>query len=78
MASRVAVYSDKGELLETHRVPTSQATCPAFGGPGLSTLFVTTAGAHLPDNLRGTQPLAGFVFKFDGLGVGQAPHRVVV
>lgn len=77
-ASRVAVYSDVGELLQAHAVPTSQPTCPAFGGPDLSTLFVTTAGAHLPDELKGTQPECGFVFKIEGLGPGQAAHRVIV
>lgn len=78
MASRVAVYSDRGKILETHPVPTSQATCPAFGGPDFSTLFVTTAGAHLPAELQGTQPLAGFVFKIEGVGPGQAEHRVIL
>jgi len=77
MASRVAVYSDRGELLATHQIPTSQATCPAFGGVDCSTLFVTTAGAHLPDELQGTEPRAGFVFQFDGVGCGQAEHLVV-
>jgi len=77
-ASRIAVYSDDGELLETHAVPTLQPTCPAFGGPDLSTLFATTAGAHLPDDLNGTQPECGFVFKFEGLGPGQDAHRVIV
>lgn len=77
-ASRVAVYSDAGELLETHAVPTSQPTCPSFGGPDLSTLFVVTAGAHLPDDLKGTQPECGFVFKYEGVGPGQSAHRVMV
>jgi len=77
-ASRVAVYSDQGELLETHPLPTSQATCPAFGGSDLSTLFVTTAGAHLPDELKGTEPEAGNVFSINHLGPGQAPHCVVL
>jgi len=78
MASRVAVYSDQGKLLESHELPTSQATCPAFGGPNLSTLFVTTAGAHLPDDLKGTQPTAGNVFSIGGVGPGQSPNIVVV
>ena len=77
-ASRVAVYSNRGELVQTHAVPTSQPTCPAFGGPDLSTLFVTTAGAHLPDNLKGKEPQAGCVFKIEGVGTGQAEHRVIV
>ncbi|QEG21097.1 SMP-30/gluconolactonase/LRE family protein [Mariniblastus fucicola] len=77
-ASRVAVYSDAGELIDTHTIPTLQPTCPAFGGLDFSTLFMTTAGAHLPDEVKGTQPQAGFVFKIDGAGHGQAEHRVIV
>lgn len=42
-ASRVARYDASGALLATYDVPTPQASCPAFGGPDLSTLFVTTA-----------------------------------
>ena len=77
-ASRVAVYSDRGELIETHVLPTSQPTCPAFGGPDLSTLLVTTAGAHLPVELKGKEPQAGCVFAIEGLGPGQAEHCVLV
>ena len=77
-ASRVAVYSDVGELIETHTLPTLQPTCPSFGGPDLSTLFVTTAGAHIPADLKSAQSGCGSVFKFEGLGPGQAAHRVMV
>jgi sugar lactone lactonase YvrE len=77
-AKRVAVYSDQGELLETYPLPASQATCPAFGGPDLSTLYVTTAGSHLPDELQGSEPRAGNVFAIRGLGPGQAPFQVIV
>ena len=77
-ASRVAVYSDRGELVETHAVPTLQPTCPAFGGPDLTTLFVTSAGAHLPNDLKGKDSQAGFVFKIEGIGPGQAEHCVIV
>jgi sugar lactone lactonase YvrE len=77
-ASRVAVYSQTGKLEQVHSVPTSQPTCPSFGGPDLSTLFVTTAGAHLSDDLKSTQPQAGFVFGIDALGPGQSEHRVIV
>ena len=78
MASRVAVYSGEGKLVKTHELPTSQITCPAFGGPDLKTLFVTSAGAHLPDELKGTQPRAGFVFRIDTSSQGLAENRVIV
>jgi len=50
-AGRVARYAPDGAFLSAWDVPTPQATCPAFGGPGMSTLFVTTAaegGLSLP------------------------------
>ncbi len=36
-------------------VPGVQTTCPAFGGPGLSRLYVTTArqGLQAPDAAQG-------------------------
>lgn len=42
-AGRVARYAPDGAWLSHREVPTPQATCPAFGGPELTTLFVTTA-----------------------------------
>ena len=42
-ASRVARYAPDGRLLQTVDVPTSQVSCPAFGGPDLRTLYITTA-----------------------------------
>jgi sugar lactone lactonase YvrE len=42
-AGRVARYSPGAELLSTWPVPTPQASCPAFGGGDMTTLFVTTA-----------------------------------
>ena len=76
MASRVAVYSSCGMLVDAVALPTSQTTCPAFGGPDLTTLFVTSAGAHLPDSLKGTQPKAGCTFMIENAGRGQPEHRV--
>ncbi|MEM9756589.1 MAG: SMP-30/gluconolactonase/LRE family protein, partial [Pseudomonadota bacterium] len=35
---RVAVYAPDGTLLEVHPLPARQPSCPAFGGPDLSTL----------------------------------------
>lgn len=78
MASRVAVYSNNGDLVGEHAIPTSQTTCPAFGGPDGSTLFVTSAGSHLPDPLKGTQTNAGFTFMIKNAGVGRSESRVVL
>jgi sugar lactone lactonase YvrE len=42
-AGRVARYAPDGRLLETIAVPTPQASCPAFGGRDLKSLYITTA-----------------------------------
>jgi sugar lactone lactonase YvrE len=40
-------------------VPVSRPTSCAFGGPGMSDLFVTTASVGLSDDERAAEPLAG-------------------
>ncbi len=72
-ASRVACYAPTGKLVETHSVPTPQASCPAFGGPDLSTLFVTTAADGRADD-----PMAGQTFALQTTTKGQPEHRVIL
>ncbi len=48
-AGRVARYRPDGRLMQTVTVPTRQATCPAFGGRDLRTLFITTAADGVGD-----------------------------
>jgi sugar lactone lactonase YvrE len=42
-AGRVARYGPDGQLVQTVMVPTPQASCPAFGGADMKTLYITTA-----------------------------------
>ena len=42
----IYVWSPKGRVLETHPVPSNMPTNCAFGGPDMSTLFVTTGEGH--------------------------------
>ncbi|MCP8686374.1 SMP-30/gluconolactonase/LRE family protein [Marinobacterium sedimentorum] len=42
-AARVAQYSPAGEFLQAVAAPTQHVTCPAFAGPGLNRLYVTSA-----------------------------------
>ena len=46
---RIAVFSPNGEVLEEHPVPApvKRPTNCTFGGPGLSTLYVTDIDGHL-------------------------------
>jgi sugar lactone lactonase YvrE len=66
-------YSPDGELLAIVDVPAARVTKPAFGGPELDRLYVTTAMPDAPDPV---QPHAGGVFVVDpGVrGLASAPY----
>ena len=40
-------FSPSGEVLESHRTPEDRPTNCTFGGPDLTTLYVTTGDGHL-------------------------------
>lgn len=46
---RVHRYGPDGRLISAHRLPARKVTMPAFGGPGLKTLYVTTAADGAAD-----------------------------
>ncbi len=71
-AGRVAVYDINGTFVEDFGVSGKQSTCPAFGGPSLSTLYCTSAavGLHGPDD--------GKTFATETSYTGQKEHRVLV
>lgn len=66
----VRCLSPEGELLETVELPTARVSSCAFGGPGLDTLYITTAGGG-PDGARDG---AGSLFRYRGLAQGR-PSR---
>ena len=43
----IYVFSPAGRVLETHPVPGLQPTNYCFGGPGMTTLYVTSVHGHL-------------------------------
>ncbi|MGJ8584387.1 MAG: SMP-30/gluconolactonase/LRE family protein [Marinosulfonomonas sp.] len=71
-AARVSKYSAEGQFLSQVDLPADQTTCPAFGGPDLTDLFVTSAaeGAEGADQ--------GKTFLVSGAGKGQAEHQVIL
>jgi len=75
-AGRVARYDPDGRFIEEVTVPTSQVTCPAFGGPDMKTLFVTSAWQGMTAEARRTDPLAGAVFAAEVPVAGQPEYRV--
>jgi len=71
-------YRPDGTLLSAVPLPVERPTSCAFGGADRSTLFITTARHGLDDAAASRQPLAGHVFRVDGLGVRGAaclPYR---
>ena len=76
--SRVTCYGADGQLVQTVMLDARQTTCPAFGGPDLSTLFCTSAFQNLKDEQITAQPNNGVTFAIEGMGPGQAEHRVIL
>jgi sugar lactone lactonase YvrE len=62
-AGQVHRYAPDGESLAVLPVPASQPTCPAFGGPGLDELYLTTAWEGMTGQQRAAEPLAGHVLR---------------
>ncbi|MFW2542394.1 SMP-30/gluconolactonase/LRE family protein [Primorskyibacter sp. 2E107] len=73
-AGRVACYGPDGRFEHAFRLPASLTTCPAFGGPGLNRLFVTSAAGGAPAG----EAAAGRTFAIDTLARGQREHQVIL
>jgi sugar lactone lactonase YvrE len=74
----VACYGPDGKLKQALSLPTALITCPGFGGPDLSTLFVTSAWVDLSAEKRQQQPAAGQIFSFENAGKGQEEYQVIL
>ena len=70
---RVTRYRPDGSVERVVAVPAPRCTSSCFGGPGLETLFVTTAAIGLDAAAREAAPLSGSVFAVTGLGVKGRP-----
>jgi sugar lactone lactonase YvrE len=78
-AGRVAAYAPDGTLVRTVETPGApHSSCPAFGGPGLTTLFVTTALEHMDAAARAANPASGQVFAFEGIARGLPEPQVLI
>ena len=71
-SARVAQYSPAGELIQTVAFGGQQTSCPAFGGEGLHTLFVTTAAEGLEGDAEGK------VYYAETTATGQREHKVIL
>jgi sugar lactone lactonase YvrE len=78
-AGRVAAYSPEGSFLRAVDTPgAAHSSCPAFGGPDMTTLFVTTALEHMDEAARKAHPASGQVFAFDGIAKGLPETQVKI
>ena len=59
----VRCYTPQGKLLRKLELPVARCTKVAFGGPQLSTLYITTAAGGLSAEQLAQQPLAGGLFR---------------
>jgi sugar lactone lactonase YvrE len=76
-AGRVAAYAPDGSLVRTIDTPGApQASCPAFGGPDMKTLFITTALEGMSPEDRAKHPASGQVFAFPGVARGLPEPQV--
>jgi sugar lactone lactonase YvrE len=75
---QVTCHGPDGRLIERLDLPAAQLTCPAFGGPGLNTLFVTSAAMPLSARARPDQQAAGMTFALRVEATGQPEPRVVL
>ncbi len=62
---RVVRYAPDGKVDRVIEVPSPNATCPAFGGEDLKTLYITTAAQGLSDDQRASHPDAGGIFSIE-------------
>ena len=64
-AGRVVRYAPDGRVDRIVAVPTRQPSCPAFGGPDLTTLYITTARFEMGDDQLAADPHAGSLFAIE-------------
>jgi len=72
---RVTRYDPRGKVDRVVPLPVSQPASTAFGGPDLSTLYITTARSGLTPAELAKQPLAGALFRIevDATGIPEVP-----
>ena len=76
-AGRVSAFAPDGSLVRHVAIAAPHTSCPAFGGPGLTTLFCTTALQDMDVAARAAHPNAGMTFAIEGVATGQAEHRML-
>ena len=77
-AGRVAAHAPDGSFVTACPLPAPHATCPAFGGLGLGTLYCTSARQGLDSAGLQAAPLSGQTFSCTGIATGLPEPAVVL
>lgn len=77
-AACVICFGPDGTEISRIEVPARQTTCPAFGGPDLRDLYVTSASHGLDTGAMAKRPLNGQTFVIKDAGQGLPEPRVNV
>lgn len=78
-SGRVACYGPDGVFLQAVETPGApHSSCPAFGGPHLTTLFVTTARENMDHAALQAHPASGQTFAFPGVAKGLPEPQVLI
>ncbi|MES2145418.1 MAG: SMP-30/gluconolactonase/LRE family protein [Pseudomonadota bacterium] len=77
-SARVAAYAPDGTFLRAVSFDAPHTSCPAFGGPDLTTLFCTTAREHMDGAALAAFPKSGMTFATANVAKGQAEHQVIL
>jgi len=77
-AGGVAVYGTDGSLQKTIAIPGTNSSCPALGGPYLTTLFCTTARQDLSPETIAAHPENGQTFMAETDSKGWPEPRVIL
>lgn len=75
-AARVAAYAPDGAFLRAVPFDAPQTSCPAFGGPSLSTLFCTSAMQGMDAAARAASPQSGMTFAAPDTARGLPEYQV--
>jgi sugar lactone lactonase YvrE len=73
-SSELRRFTPDGQLDTVVRLPASQVTSAAFGGPDLATLYITSAWEGLTPAERADQPHAGDIFACTPGATGRPPY----
>lgn len=77
-AARIAAYDPDGTFLTAIPFPAAHTSCPAFGGPNLSTLYCTTATQGIADIDLTPDAPHGRTFACETKTKGQREHQVLL